>query len=312
MTENDPSSTPPRKALAATVSVDVDPIDLHLLGYGVPDGAPDALAYQRAIPRLLDAFARAGVRATFFFVGRDLPAQRAAVAAVAAAGHEVASHSVSHAMGFASLPDAALRDELETSRARLEDASGERVVGFRAPNWDFDLRAARALASAGYAYDASAYPTPALVAARLALLAKGQGGSAVRLRFLPFSWQRRPYTWDLGGASLREFPVSVTRWLRLPVYHTAAYLLGAERLARMLRSLARAAHPLSYPLHAVDVLGLEEDRIDARLAPHPGMDRPLAAKLATLDAVLREIGRHYDFRTFRDRMGEERPAAAAR
>ncbi|MEZ4217908.1 MAG: polysaccharide deacetylase family protein [Myxococcota bacterium] len=295
--------------LAATVSVDVDPVDLHLLGYGVGDAPACALVYERAVPRLVEAFARAGVRATFFFVARDLPAQRAAVAAVAAAGHEVASHSVSHAMAFASLPDEALRDELATSRARLEDACGSEVVGFRAPNWDFDARTARELVRAGYAYDASAYPTPMLLAARLVLLAKGQGASAAGLRFLPFSWSRRVF--DLERGALREFPVSVTTWTRFPVYHTAAYLLGERRLVRMVEAVARRGLALSYPLHAVDALGLAEDGVDARLARHPGMDRPLAAKVATLDAVLGAIAARFACIPFRERLGERAPVARA-
>ena len=145
--------------------------------------------------------------------------------------------------------------------------------------------------------------------ARLVLLAKGQGASAAGLRFLPFSWSRRVF--DLERGALREFPVSVTTWTRFPVYHTAAYLLGERRLVRMVEAVARRGLALSYPLHAVDALGLAEDGVDARLARHPGMDRPLAAKVATLDAVLGAIAARFACIPFRERLGERAPVARA-
>jgi peptidoglycan/xylan/chitin deacetylase (PgdA/CDA1 family) len=61
---------------SATVSVDVDPVDLHLVGYGFPGLPPDPLVYTAALPRLLEAFARHGIRATLFMVGRDAAGRR--------------------------------------------------------------------------------------------------------------------------------------------------------------------------------------------------------------------------------------------
>ena len=56
-------------------------------------------------------------------------------------------------------------------------------------------------------------------------------------------------------------------------------------------------------LHAVDGIGLTEDGIDARLSKHPGMDRPLAEKIAKLDRVLACIAEHYEVRTYAERLG---------
>src|SRR5262245_4875184 len=99
----------------ATISIDVDPIDLHLVGYGCT-GPKDAKVYEVAVPRLIEAFGRAGVRTTFFFVARDLPEQRAAVAAAANAGHEVASHSVSHPIPFRRASPEAFAREIGESK----------------------------------------------------------------------------------------------------------------------------------------------------------------------------------------------------
>jgi len=295
----------------ATVSVDVDPVDLHLVGYGFRGLAPDPLVYTRAVPRLLELFSSLGVRATFFVVGRDAAAHADAVRAIAAAGHEVASHSLTHPMAFARLPEEGKRRELVESRAGLERAGGGRVVGFRSPNFDFDARSIAPLLDAGYRYDASAYPTPLLLPARLLLALKSRDPAAVRgLRPWPSSWMRRPHRWAAAGRSIQEFPVSVTPRLRFPVYHTARYFMDERRFRSLLDGFARRGEPLSYPLHAVDALGLREDGVDPRLARHPGLGRGLAAKLALLASSIGAIAERFDALPFAARLEPEVGAGA--
>jgi hypothetical protein len=287
----------------ATVSVDVDPVDLHLVGYGYRGLDPDPTVIESALPRLIEVFARVGVRATFFVVGRDAVRNPAAVRALADAGHEVASHSLTHPFAFARLSDELMRRELDESRHALERASGGAVVGFRSPNFDVDSRALAAIATAGYRYDASGYPTPMLIPARLLLAIKSRSaGALTRLRAWPFTFRRDPHLLPIDGGRLMEFPVSVTRGLRFPVYHTARYLLGQARFERMLDAFARRGESLSYPLHGVDALGLAEDKVDARLAQHPGMEHPLEYKLALLEASLRAIVSRFEPRTFAARL----------
>lgn len=287
----------------ATVSVDVDPVDLHLDGYGFRGLEPDPLVYTTALPRLGEAFARAGVRATLFVVGRDAAAHAADLRALVAGGHEIASHSLTHPLALTRLGEAALARELADSRRGLEDACGAPVVGFRSPNFDMDARTLGALARAGYRYDASGYPTPVLAAARLLLALKSRDPLGVlRLRLLPFSWRTEPHRVPAGGGTLAEFPVSVHGPLRLPVYHTARYVLPEARFIAALDALVARRRPLSYPLHAVDVLGLAEDHVDPRLAGHPGLDWPLERKRALLGASLAAIAARFTPRTFRDRL----------
>lgn len=288
----------------ATVSVDVDPVDLHLDGYGWRGLEPDPLAYTAALPRLREVFARTGVRATLFVVARDAVPQAAALRALVADGHEVASHSTTHPLALSKLPDAALERETAGAKAALEAACGAEVVGFRSPNFDMDGRALAALARAGYRYDASGYPTPLLAAARVLLALKSRDPAGVfRLTLWPFSFTRRPHRLRAGDVALEEFPVTVDGPLRVPVYHTARYLLPESRFTAALDACVARGEPLSYPLHAVDALGLAEDRVDARLAKHPGMERPLADKLALLEASLRAIAARFECVPFRDRLG---------
>lgn len=287
----------------ATISVDVDPVDLHLVGYGFSGLPADPLSHTRGLPRLLEAFARAAVPATLFCVARDAEAHAGVLCQAAEAGHEIASHTWSHPIRFASAPVADQRRELADSKRALEAASGSSVVGFRAPNFDMDDRVVPRLAEAGYRYDASAYPTPFLIPARLMLALKSSDpGAVLAMSPLPFTWKRQPYRWRAGGAELMQFPVSVMPGLRMPVYHTLLYYSDEKSFLDRVASFARRGESLSYVLHAVDAMGLADDAIDPRLGKHPGMDRPLADKIARLDRVLACIAHHYEVRTYAARL----------
>lgn len=66
-------------------------------------------------------------------------------------GHEVGSHSVSHAM-LPSLDDASLEREIEDSRDAISSWVGGNVLGFCYPNGDHDERTVAAVVRAGHAY----------------------------------------------------------------------------------------------------------------------------------------------------------------
>jgi peptidoglycan/xylan/chitin deacetylase (PgdA/CDA1 family) len=288
---------------SATVSVDIDPVDLHLHGYGVRGLAPDRLVYTHALPRLLEAFARHGVRATLFVVARDADAQRDALRAALAAGHEVASHSLTHPIGLARLGDAALAREVGESKRALEAATATPVTGFRAPQFDMDGRALAALADAGYAYDASGCPSQIVIDTRIAMLLLGPDRIApLRLRWLPFTWRRRPYVHRTRGRAIHEFPLSVTPLERKPLHHSLRRRLTDGKFRRVLGGYVWRREPISYLMHAADVLGLAEDGVDRRMGRWSGMRRPLAAKLDLLDRTLREIAQRFDCVPYRDRL----------
>jgi hypothetical protein len=288
---------------AVTVSVDVDPVDLHLLGYGHRKLAPDLLVYERALPRLLEIFARTGVRATFFVVGRDAGAARASLAAMVAAGHEVASHSHSHPMAFGRLSPIEMRRELAASKQALENAGGGPVVGFRAPNFDVDPPVVKALVETGYRYDASGYPTPILFPVRAMLAFKSKDPRGVfMLRLWPFSMKRAPFRWEAEGYAVHEFPTAVTPWLRMPFYHTMRYYISETSFENRLADFARRGETLSYPLHAVDALGLAEDHVNPLLRAHPGMNWELGRKLSVLESSLASIARRFEPLPFRERL----------
>ncbi len=287
-----------------TVSIDVDPLDAHLAGYGVPDAPPDLLVYERAIPRILERLAEHSIRATFFWVARDSAARAQQLREIVAAGHEVASHTVSHPEAWRLLPQLEVARELRDSKDRLEQAAGAPVVGFRSPGWHGPLGLAEALRVAGYRYDASVFPSPLLGAAAALIFARSGGKRRTALGARWWFARRNPHALANG---LYEFPLSVTRRLRIPVYHTLRYGLGDVRFARALDGFCRAGHALSYPIHAVDALGAAEDGVDPRLASHPGMGVALEKKLALISATFRAIADRFASRPFCERL----PSVAA-
>jgi polysaccharide deacetylase family protein (PEP-CTERM system associated) len=126
------------------------PLDTRTLPRRATDG----------VARVLQALSESGSRATFFVLGELAEEQPDVVRRIAAAGHEVACHSYTHALLSDQTPASALRD-LGRARALLEDLSGTKVRGFRAPSWSVtekNLWALDVIAEAGFEYDSSIFP----------------------------------------------------------------------------------------------------------------------------------------------------------
>ena len=111
--------------------------------------------------RLLEAFAAAGVRATFFTLGWVAERHPALVRRIAAAGHELASHGHGHELVHA-IGEAAFRTDIRRAKRALEDAGGVPVLGYRAPTFSIGTRATPwaylVLAEEGHRYSSSVFP----------------------------------------------------------------------------------------------------------------------------------------------------------
>jgi polysaccharide deacetylase family protein (PEP-CTERM system associated) len=112
------------------------------------------------VERLLAMLAEHGARGTFFTVGWLAEREPAVVRAIAAAGHELASHSWEHVRITRQSP-AEFRASVRRSKALLEDQTGAPVKGFRAPSWSIvpgTEWALDVLLEEGYVYDSSMFP----------------------------------------------------------------------------------------------------------------------------------------------------------
>jgi polysaccharide deacetylase family protein (PEP-CTERM system associated) len=110
--------------------------------------------------RTLDLFDRYGAKGTFFFVGWVAERFPQLVREVQARGHELACHSYWHRTVYSLTPET-FREDTRRAVAAIEDASGAKVLGYRAPSWSITrtcLWALDILAEEGFTYDSSIYP----------------------------------------------------------------------------------------------------------------------------------------------------------
>ena len=115
---------------------------------------------ERNCDAILRMFAAADVKATFFTLGWVGQRHPALLRRIVEEGHELASHGWDHARVF-TMDKAAFAADIDRARKVLEDASGARVTGYRAPSFSIDARtpwAYAVLAEQGYAYSSSVAP----------------------------------------------------------------------------------------------------------------------------------------------------------
>jgi len=119
-----------------------------------------AARVDRSTNQLLDLFAAQNVKATFFTLGWVALRHPGLMRRIVDQGHEIASHGWAHARVF-TMDAAGFARDIGDARKALEDASGARVIGYRAPSFSIDQRtpwAHEVLADHGYTYSSSVAP----------------------------------------------------------------------------------------------------------------------------------------------------------
>ena len=181
----------------------------ELVRHYLPPGRPEGQIVQ-STQALLDMLESRGVQATFFVVGEVAQQEPQLIQAIAAKGHEIGCHGMSHKPLWQVSPEEFAQELQDFARLMGQLVPGVEVVGFRAPTFSVDNRTAWALEelrNAGYRYDSSVFPmkTPLY----------GVVGSPLA----PY----RPAAMDVAQpddrGTLVEFPLSVWSWagLRVPV-----------------------------------------------------------------------------------------------
>jgi len=169
--------------------------------------------------RVLELLERAGAKATFFILGWVAEREPTVVREILNAGHELGCHSYMHQRVW-SLTPREFREDTRRALAAIEDAAGEKVLGYRAPTFSIvpkSLWAVDVLAQEGFLYDSSVFP-----------IRHDLYGMPDAPRF-PFRWDCgngrsiceippttvRVLNWNLpagGGGHLRILPMAYTRW----------------------------------------------------------------------------------------------------
>ncbi|MEO0418070.1 MAG: XrtA system polysaccharide deacetylase [Pseudomonadota bacterium] len=124
------------------------------------DWSSIATRVEANVDAILALFEEAGVKATFFTLGWVAERHPTLMQRIAEAGHEIASHGYDHARVF-TFDRSQFAEDIRKARAILEDTSGSKVIGYRAPSFSIDSRnpwALEELAAQGYTYSSSVAP----------------------------------------------------------------------------------------------------------------------------------------------------------
>ncbi|THD36942.1 MAG: DUF3473 domain-containing protein [Sphingomonas sp.] len=176
------------------------------------DGLGSRVEYNTG--KVLDLFGESGVKATFFTLGWVAERYPALIRRIADEGHEVASHGWDHDRVFTFTVDA-FRADLKRARVALENASGQKVTGYRAPSFSIDRRtpwAHQVLAEEGYRYSSSVAPLAhdhyGWADAPKHAYRPVAGSDLIELPITLGSVAGKPIT--TGGGFFRLFPASIT------------------------------------------------------------------------------------------------------
>jgi polysaccharide deacetylase family protein (PEP-CTERM system associated) len=110
--------------------------------------------------RILDLLDQHNVRGTFFILGWVADRYPGLAREITARGHEPACHSFWHRLIYKLTPDE-FRADTQQAKTAIEQATGQAVVGYRAPSYSItkqSLWALDILAELGFTYDSSVFP----------------------------------------------------------------------------------------------------------------------------------------------------------
>ncbi len=169
--------------------------------------------------RVLELLARRGVHGTFFVLGWIANRYPGIVRSIAAQGHEIASHGMTHRLIYRQSIDEFRRETID-SKALLEDQCQRPVIGYRAATYSItreSLWALDVLCDAGFLYDSSIFPVwhdkyGIPNAPRLPHRMKTPNGQEIveyPITVLQRGKVRIPIA---GGGYFRLFPYAFTNW----------------------------------------------------------------------------------------------------
>jgi polysaccharide deacetylase family protein (PEP-CTERM system associated) len=236
---------------AFTIDVE-DYFQVEALARVIPRDRWPSMEYrcENNVRRLLALLEEKKVRGTFFILGWIAERSPQLIREIAAAGHEIGCHGMSHRLIYKQ-SQAEFRDETRRSKQLIEDLVGQPVRGYRAASFSIVKRSLWALdelIDAGFAYDSSVFPV------------RHDNYGIPEAPLAPFEITAP------SGRTLVEFPMSVARWgaLRLPVsgggyFRIFPYWLTRSSLARINRHEQR---PFVFYLHPWEI-DADQPRVNA-------------------------------------------------
>lgn len=226
---------------------------------------------------VLEHLAERGVHATFFVLGLAAEKSPQLVREIQAAGHEIQSHGYGHRLVTTQTPRQFTEDVERASRV-LEDITGTRIVGYRAPAFSIgreNLWALDVLAECGMEYDASLCP----------VRTRRYGLAGIPL--VPHQLRTE------GRNTLLELPVATRRvWGKVVPAGGGGYarLWPYSILRRTVEQLNAAAVPAVFYMHPYEYNPSELSSFDIRIPWKTRVHQSLGRSWlrARIDRLLRE------------------------
>lgn len=190
-----------------------------------------------ALPFLMEAFQKYRLKATFFVSGESVEylASEGHLARMAAEGHEIASHGLSHA-DYREWPYERILHEIGRSKRLIEDITGTTVKGYRAPQFLLSEKIVTAIKESGFLYDSSLPDHTGFSAARHLRHVKTDDSLLDTIR----------------GSGLREFQISSVPLLKVPHGLLWINLIGFRTYRRLFPRIS--GDFMMFYLHPFDLI----------------------------------------------------------
>ena len=185
--------------------------------------------------KLLQLLDDANTKATFFVLGYVAEHYPEVIKKIEAAGHEIGTHGFSHTLIYTQPPEV-FQAEMTRTISHLQDLTGKKVLGHRAPFFSItkdSLWALDVLGELGIKYDSSIFP-----------VLNYRYGIAGAPRF-PYQIKREKYEFT-------EFPISTLKipFMTLPIAGGAYFRIYPYQLSKQfLRTVNRSGNPFTFYLH---------------------------------------------------------------
>jgi polysaccharide deacetylase family protein (PEP-CTERM system associated) len=228
----------------------------------------------RKLLRILD---ETGTKATFFVLGFLAEKYPDLIREIDKAGHEIGTHGFSHMFIYRQTPDV-FRGEMKRAISFLENLTGKKVIGHRAPFFSItkqSLWALDILGELGIRYDSSIFPV-------------------LNYRYGIVDAPRYPHDMQCGEVTLKEFPISTLQLLKvtLPISGGAYFRIYPYQLTKQaIRAVNRSRNPVTFYLHPWE---LDPDQ------PRINLPRRISLthyfNLGATEKRFRRLLRDFDFR----------------
>ena len=201
--------------------------------YAEWDGYEDRI--EGAGDRLLRLLDETGTKATFFVLGYVAEKHPDLIKRIEAEGHEIGTHGFSHSLIYKQEPGL-FQTELTRAIGFLEDLTGQKVLGHRAPFFSItkdSLWALDILGELGIRYDSSIFPV-------------------LNYRYGIAGSPRFPYKIKRERFEFVEFPISTLKLpgFTMPISGGAYFRIYPYQVTKQaIRAVNRSGQPVTFYLH---------------------------------------------------------------